>query len=191
MISSSKEGFPSHVWGPGLWTFIHMIALNVRLHPTLKETRGYLQFFNSLQYVLPCGTCRTEYTNLMKTRAPTLTTFSNRAKAFAWTVRLHCTVSSRLKKNVSEAIDWAAWYESLRYHPDPPAALVVPRNKVVVVEYHAVNKEDAVRIKATLRHLHFRVVVTRPTPRSLPPGYFCINTRVFSSLADVLRVLRS
>jgi hypothetical protein len=188
-VTQSREGFPSHVWGPGLWTFIHMIALNVRLHPTPQEKQGYEHFFKSLRQVLPCGTCRREYTKM--TRYIPLNVFANRATAFAWTVRLHHAVSRRLKKvqDLSRDIDWAAYYESKRYHPDPPASLRIPRGTKVLVEYNPRGIGDTRRIRATLGRFHRERVLLR-TSRSLPAGSFrLLGSRVFPELADVLRVL--
>lgn len=188
-VSQSREGFPSHIWGPGLWTFIHMIALNVRLHPTPQEKQGYTDFFKSLQQVLPCGTCRREFTKM--TRSIPKNVFLNRATAFAWTVRLHRAVSRRLNKvrDISEDIDWAAYYESQRHHPDPPAPLGMNVRAKVLVECNPHGPPDLRRIRATVDRFHRGRVTLRIT-RSLPPGSFrLMRSRVFSELADILRVL--
>jgi hypothetical protein len=186
-VSQSREGFPSHLWGPGLWTFIHMIALNVRLHPTPQEKQAYADFFKSLQQVLPCGTCRREFTKM--TRHIPKNVFLTRSTAFAWTVRLHHAVSRRLNKvqDLSPAIDWAAYYESKRHHPDPPAP--IRSSTKVLVEYNPQGPEDARRIRTTLGRFHGRRVILRIT-RTLPVGSFrLMRSRVFVELADVLRVL--
>lgn len=186
-VSLSNEGFSSTVWGPGVWKFIHMIALNVPLNPSEDQKRGYAAFFKSLQHVLPCSVCRVEYTKLTG-RSIDPNIFSNRAKAFAWTVRLHFMVSRRLKKkrDLSPAIDWAAHYESMRYTPHP-LKKIRPLGKRVLVEYHPA---DTLRVRATVSRLVPSARVRLMPDRTLSPGTFRVmNTRVFSTLADVLRVL--
>jgi hypothetical protein len=182
----SREGFPSHLWGPGLWKFIHMTALNVPLNPTEEQKTGYKDFFNSLRYVLPCGTCRKEYTKLLgptSTSRITPTTFASRANAFAWTVRLHRRVSRRLKKNkdLNPRINWEAQYERMRYHADPPK-----RMQKALVEFHP---RDAATVRATVQAAGCRRVSLRIS-QDVRPGMYRVNRHhTFGSLADVLRVV--
>jgi len=43
---------PKH-WGREGWKFIHWVALTYPNKPTDKDKKNYLQFFESLQDVLP------------------------------------------------------------------------------------------------------------------------------------------
>ncbi|NBS70230.1 hypothetical protein EBT31_15165 [bacterium] len=117
--NKTVEGFPSATWGPGLWKFMHLAALGVRLNPTDAELQGYLDFFRGLGYVLPCGVCRREYRRLIGPNGPLTIRkdiFKNRRTAFEWTVKIHDAVSRRLgHKRVNASKDWGAEYEKLRY----------------------------------------------------------------------------
>lgn len=116
----SAEGFPSKHWGPGLWNFIHICALNLRRNPTVEDSAGYYDFFNGLRFVLPCGICRREYRKLIAKGRPLALRpelFNDRKTAFEWTVKMHYAVSSRLghpnSKNMSK--DWGEHYEKMRF----------------------------------------------------------------------------
>ena len=56
-----QNGFISTVWGPALWMVIHCISLNYPLVPTQIDKQRYRAWFEGLQHVLPCGTCRTNF----------------------------------------------------------------------------------------------------------------------------------
>uniref|UniRef100_A0A6C0F6Q3 thiol oxidase n=1 Tax=viral metagenome TaxID=1070528 RepID=A0A6C0F6Q3_9ZZZZ len=62
----SGNGFQTNVWGAPMWLCLHIISLNFK--PELRD--GYKQFFNSLQFVLPCGACRENYANIIKNILP-------------------------------------------------------------------------------------------------------------------------
>lgn len=127
MATNSPEGFPSGEWGPGLWRFMHMAALNI--HPKSRNESPaeyrqyigqYMNFFRSLGFLMPCGMCRREY-QLMTERgklALTPARFKNRQTAFDYTVALHQKVSARLGKGKfsrKTAVQWAKEYERLRH----------------------------------------------------------------------------
>ena len=116
-ISNSREGFSALEWGPGLWKFIHMAALNIKQNPTEAEIQSHLTFFDSLRNVLPCGVCRREYRKLITSGPLRLTPelFRTRRRAFKWTVDIHDAVSARLGRPVNKSRDWAATYERLRH----------------------------------------------------------------------------
>jgi len=99
----SNEGFQASVWGPMLWSFMHMVAMNFPLDPERAdaERHGYVSFFASLGYVLPCGECRDNYK--MHTTAGgacvlTHSTFRTRESLTAWVNALHNQVSEMKRK---------------------------------------------------------------------------------------------
>jgi len=59
---NSKDGFWTRTWGPVVWHFLTMISLNYPVDPTPTERTHYEQFILSLGNVLPCRTCRENYT---------------------------------------------------------------------------------------------------------------------------------
>ena len=56
-----QNGFISAVWGPALWMVVHCISLNYPLVPTIVDQQRYRAWFEGLQYVLPCGACRSNF----------------------------------------------------------------------------------------------------------------------------------
>ena len=117
------NGFPPKIWGPGLWKFIHMAALNYPHRPSPGQKQHYRNFFESLTCVLPCGACRKHYGRMVGGRGPlrlTRARLESRAALFAYTVRLHHAVGARLAKDDGEAPprcnarQWKAHYESMR-----------------------------------------------------------------------------
>ena len=89
LLLEDSNGFQTHVWGPIAWFFLHTIAMN---YDPGRHKEGYIQFFKSLQYVLPCKTCRDNYTDTIKTHK-TLTlnkeVFKSRKALSVWVYRLH------------------------------------------------------------------------------------------------------
>lgn len=55
---TSGNGFVTSVWGPLLWTVLHLISLNYPVNPTTEQRAQYHAFILALQHVLPCGACR-------------------------------------------------------------------------------------------------------------------------------------
>jgi hypothetical protein len=86
MNKFSNNGMQTNVWGPPAWLFLHCIAANY----SPDKMQGYLMFFNSLKYVLPCGACRKNYTRILKEVLPLKkTVFKNRETFMLWLFMLH------------------------------------------------------------------------------------------------------
>lgn len=54
----SNNGFMTTIWGPMLWSFLHMVSMNYPVNPTKDDIEHYYTFFTSIQHILPCGPCR-------------------------------------------------------------------------------------------------------------------------------------
>jgi hypothetical protein len=96
----STNGFQSMIWGPSAWLFLHCITLNYE--PTKHSDIEYLNFFKSLQFVLPCGTCRTKYSELIS--GPTfklkLSVFKSRESLAFWFFQVHNHINLRTGKKL-------------------------------------------------------------------------------------------
>lgn len=55
------DNFNPNIWGPKLWFIIETIALGYPVNPTNIDKDAYKSFFYSLQYILPCKTCRNSF----------------------------------------------------------------------------------------------------------------------------------
>ena len=63
----SDNGMLVYIWGPSLWHVLHTISFNYPTHPTATQKKQYKNFIKSLQHVLPCGYCRENLKNNLKT----------------------------------------------------------------------------------------------------------------------------
>jgi hypothetical protein len=77
------------VWGPHVWATMHTLALKSDAD---NEIKAFSDFLNSLTYLLPCDTCRNEYSKWFGAQRPEL------GHAFEWTVKLHNFVNGKLSK---------------------------------------------------------------------------------------------
>lgn len=93
MDLNSDQGFSTKVWGPLLWTFLHMISFNYPCEPTLEDQRKYYNFMLSLGDVLPCGICRHNYPQNLTQLNFGLHCMRNRATFSAFVYDLHSLVS--------------------------------------------------------------------------------------------------
>ena len=99
---SNQNGMQTNVWGPPAWLFLHCIAANY----TPDKLQGYLMFFNSLKYVLPCGACRKNYTRILKEILPLKkSVFKNRETFSLWLFMLHNQVQRDIYANTLNVRD--------------------------------------------------------------------------------------
>ena len=96
-MSDSKNGFMTSIWGPMLWSVLHMISLNYPLNPTKQDKVYYYTFIQSLAHVLPCGSCRR---NMQKTLRQLPITFhyslKNRKNFAKWVFLFHEEVNKSI-----------------------------------------------------------------------------------------------
>ena len=86
-----------NVWGPKLWFVIHTMALNYPDNPTYDDKRNYENFFNSLQFVIPCDKCRIHYTERIN-KNPVINHLENSDSLFRYTIEIHNDVNKSLRK---------------------------------------------------------------------------------------------
>jgi hypothetical protein len=93
---SSNEGMQTAVWGPILWTFLHIMSFNYPLHPTRENKIHYKRFIDELPYILPCRTCRENLPENMKKANYGKHCFENREALSRFVWRLHNQVSGAI-----------------------------------------------------------------------------------------------
>lgn len=98
--NGSGNGFQSKVWGPAAWLFLHCVSLNY--DPSKHNAIEFLNFFKSLAYVLPCGTCRSNYQDLIKSKKYRLNrnTFQSRKSLSQWLFRVHNHINRKTGKEL-------------------------------------------------------------------------------------------
>lgn len=96
-------GFSSKIWGPSAWLFLHLVTLSY----TPSRRRHYKTFFNSLQYVLPCSKCRTNYSNILKNGKLRLTSnvLKNKSSFSNWFFKVHDKVQADIYALTKKSTD--------------------------------------------------------------------------------------
>jgi hypothetical protein len=89
--------FPPQVWGPFFWHTIHVVALGYPKEPTYIDKKSAKEFFESLQYLIPCGVCREHYREHLADN-PVSVFLDSRNDIFKWTVMIHNRVNKMLNK---------------------------------------------------------------------------------------------
>ena len=84
---------PLDIWGPFYWKFIHFSAFNYPDTPSLEQQQGAKDFYNNLQWVIPCHECSEHYSKMVINNPPDTSSRDNLVK---WTVKIHNLVNFRL-----------------------------------------------------------------------------------------------
>ena len=101
MTSNSVNGFMTSIWGPMLWSILHMISLNYPDNPTDIQKINYYIFIISLTKVLPCKTCRINLEKNINTLDFSIEKDMQNRKTFSkFIYKLHCEVNTMLSKSV-------------------------------------------------------------------------------------------
>jgi hypothetical protein len=83
-----------NIWGPAFWFILHTVSLNYPQQPGFLERRNHYDFFRLLQYILPCETCRTHYSQYFK-NFPIENFLGSRDGLATWVTNLHNSVNKR------------------------------------------------------------------------------------------------
>jgi len=98
VIEASTYGLLPKIWGPQLWHSLHCITFTYSLSPTEEEKRQFRNFFESLQFVIPCCICKTHFQQHISEGEFKLTdeVFRDRLSLTRWLYNLHCKVNKEL-----------------------------------------------------------------------------------------------
>jgi hypothetical protein len=88
---------PPNVWGPFFWHTIHITALAYPKNPSYGDKKAAKEFFESLQFLLPCPICK-EHLKVHLMKFPITPHLDRRDDLFKWTVMLHNEVNISLNK---------------------------------------------------------------------------------------------
>ncbi len=103
---------PPSSWGPFFWHTIHIVALGYPLKPTYAHKKSAKEFFESLQFLIPCPICREHYASHMK-ELPITPFLDRRDDLFKWTVTLHNKVNVMLGKPQFSEMESIEYYRRL------------------------------------------------------------------------------
>ena len=118
-IIPTNSNLTPKIWGPPMWESMHMISFAYPNNPNDETKQKYKNYYQSLTNVLPCDTCRKEYSKLITNGPLELTDnlFKNRYTVTKWVYDLHEAVNKRLNV-VSHVLydDIVTKYEAARIH---------------------------------------------------------------------------
>ena len=88
------------LWGSQLWHVLHCVTFDYPETPSAADKLHYLQFFQSLAFVLPCEKCQKHFQELMgpKSPLPLSPALKNRDTLSRWLVDVHNLVNERTGK---------------------------------------------------------------------------------------------
>ena len=89
MFPIGLDGMLTTVWGPSMWHYLHTMSFNYPVKPTSSDKKYYLNFMESLQYVLPCRHCRENLVNNYKAHPLKSCVFKNRDSFSRYIYELH------------------------------------------------------------------------------------------------------
>jgi hypothetical protein len=95
---SSGDGMLTKVWGPLMWTYLHIMSFNYPVNPTEENKKHYRDFVINLQYVLPCKYCRMNLTNNFEIKPIEMCHMENRETFSRYIYELHEIVNKMLNK---------------------------------------------------------------------------------------------
>ena len=87
----------SKIWGPPTWFFLHTLTFNYPDKPTYKDKSNYYDFFNNLQYILPCDICQKNYQKHLK-EFPISPYLDSKKTLVEWLVHIHNLVNKENNK---------------------------------------------------------------------------------------------
>ena len=100
------------VWGPFVWSTLHLVALGYPKNPTMFDKSIYKNFFASIGTVLPCTKCTSNYSKHFA-EFPIDTFLDSRESLFLWTVKLHNIVNAEKGKEIWSIERAKKYYDDL------------------------------------------------------------------------------
>ncbi len=101
-----SQNIKPSVWGPHGWKFLHYVSLGAPKNLNESEANHYRNFYESLQYILPCKSCAKNYAQNIKDH-PINDHLKTRDDLVRWVIEIHNRVNRELGKReytVKEAI---------------------------------------------------------------------------------------
>lgn len=90
-------GMGPSIWGPILWSTMHIVTLGYSTQPTEEEKQAAINFFESLIVMIPCPVCRAHY-KMFLDKDPVKDHVSSRSELIYWVFMIHNKVNTQLNK---------------------------------------------------------------------------------------------
>ena len=103
-------GMAPAVWGPLFWSTMHIVSLGYSPTPSKEEQAAAIQFYRSLEHVIPCPICREHYSQALKEK-PVEEVVGSRDALVTWLFDLHNKVNQQLGKST---ITWEQYIDNMK-----------------------------------------------------------------------------
>lgn len=113
---SSKNGMLTWVWGPVMWYVLHYLSFRYPKNPSHKEKILYRTFIEYLEFVLPCGACRTNFHSNIHENPLKDADLEDRCGFAAWVYNFHNCVNKMTKNSLYVA---PSFDEVVQTYTDP------------------------------------------------------------------------
>jgi hypothetical protein len=101
------------IWGPHAWIFLHSITFNYPNNPSNEVKKQYKIFFESLQFVLPCDVCKSNYKKKLITLKINEEILSCRKNLIKWLIQIHNQVNKSNNKRIMSNDEVLKYYVDL------------------------------------------------------------------------------
>ena len=113
-------------WGSSCWTFLHCIALAYPLKPSPEDQDALRNYFHALSKVLPCYTCKMDFTQMLEAD-PISQHLHSREALCRWLHQKHNAINQKTGAPVqSFESSIERWAQGPRTRPSMMAAQVGP-----------------------------------------------------------------
>ena len=101
-----RQNFEPSIWGPRAWFFLETICMGYPTDPTYEEKKMAEDFFNSLQFMIPCEKCRNNYKKHLRQYPINGKVLSSRDNLFMWIIDVHNSVHSNKQKSYDDSFKY-------------------------------------------------------------------------------------
>jgi hypothetical protein len=101
-----RQNFEPSIWGPRAWFFLETVCMGYPTDPTYEEKKMAEDFFNSLQFIIPCEKCRNNYKKHLKQHPLTGKVLSSRDNLFMWIINVHNSVHKDRQKTYDDTFKY-------------------------------------------------------------------------------------
>lgn len=116
-MNDKNNGLITRIWGPYFWVSLFAVAFGYPIEPSSEQKKHYLEYFKTVQYVLPCKYCRNSYSHFIISEPTVLRddVFESRNSLTKWVYELRNRVNQKLQVNYGTSYESVVEkYESIR-----------------------------------------------------------------------------
>ena len=88
------------LWGSHAWIFLHAVTMHYPNNPTPQDRQNMRNFFNSVQYILPCDICSQNLQRHMSRYPLTNNVLASKDSLINWLIDIHNEVNKQNHKSV-------------------------------------------------------------------------------------------